>query len=79
MILTQFNMPIKCIRSYNGCESILTDFYKQFGIIHQTSCVGTPLQNEIVEKTHLHILGITQAILFQSKLAHFFRLMLLAM
>lgn len=48
MIKTQFNLNIKCIISDNGCEFFLIDFYKQLGIIHQTSRVRTPQQNNIV-------------------------------
>lgn len=79
MIKTHFNITITCIRSDNGSEFILMYFYKQFGIIHQTYYVGTRQQNEIVERKHQHILGITQAILFQSKLPHIIGLILLVM
>lgn len=68
LVKTQLNTSIKCIISNNGCEFILTEFYKQHGIIHQTSCVGSPQKNEIIERKHQHILGITRAILFQSNL-----------
>lgn len=43
MINNQFNIHIKCIRYDNGSGFIVTDFYKKLGIIHQTSCVGSPL------------------------------------
>lgn len=41
-IHTQFNRKVKCIRSDNGLEFLLKDFYSDKGIIHQTSCVETP-------------------------------------
>lgn len=72
MIKTQFNLHIKCIRTDNGSEFLLTDFYKQLGIIHQTSCVGTPQQNFIIECKHPHVIGITKAILFQAHLTQVF-------
>ena len=42
LILNQFNVSIKVLRSDNGPEFNLFDFYKDKGIIHQLSCVDTP-------------------------------------
>jgi hypothetical protein len=72
MIKTQYNITVKCIRSYNGLEFLLKIFYNEHGIIHQCSCVSTPQQNGIVERKHQHILGTARALLFQSKLPHIF-------
>jgi transposase InsO family protein len=72
MAKTQFNKLVKCIRSDNGTEFLLKEFYADNGIIHQTSCVGTPQQNGIVERKHQHILAVTRALLFQSKLSNVF-------
>jgi hypothetical protein len=64
MVHTQFNFKVKCIRSDNGHEFKLHKFYNDNGIIHQSFCVGTPHQNDVMERKHQHILG---ALLFQSK------------
>jgi hypothetical protein len=42
MVQTQFKIQVKCIRSDNGNEFKLANFYNEHGIIHQCSCVGTP-------------------------------------
>jgi hypothetical protein len=72
MIKTQYNITVKCIRSDNGPEFFLKEFYSEHGIIHQCSCVSTPQQNGIVERKHQHILGTAKALLFQSKLPNIF-------
>ena len=41
----QFSTCVKVVRSDNGMEFTdhsATEFYKEKGIIHQTSCVDTP-------------------------------------
>ena len=72
MVATQFNAKVKIIRSNNGPEFALKDFFATQGIIHQTSCIETPQQNGVVECKHQQILNVTRALLFQSNLPNLF-------
>ncbi|EOY09661.1 Cysteine-rich RLK (RECEPTOR-like protein kinase) 8 [Theobroma cacao] len=62
----QFELQIKCIRSNNGLEFRLSDFFAKTGIIHHLSSVDTPQQNGIVERKHRHILTVARALMHQS-------------
>jgi len=67
-IQTQIGTGIKVIRSDNGTEFFMTNFFSNKGIIHQTSCVNTPQQNSIVERKHDHLLDVARALMIQSHL-----------
>lgn len=64
-IKTQFSKNVKMIRTNTG----LNFFLMKQGIHHQTSCVDTLQQNDIVERKHQHLLGVDRALIFQSKLS----------
>jgi len=71
MVNTQFNRSIKIVRSDNSLEFTvghMFKFFSQNGISHQTSCVDTPQQNEIVERKHRHLLKVACALRFQANL-----------
>jgi hypothetical protein len=67
-IATQHNCVVKSVRTDNGPEFTMSDFYASKGIFHQTSCVESPQQNGRVERKHQQILNIGRALLIQSNL-----------
>lgn len=68
MIHTQFSAQVKTIRTDNVLEFHMPSYYASLGILHQKSCVETHQQNSIVERKHRHLLNVTRALLFHSKL-----------
>nr|KYP72197.1 Retrovirus-related Pol polyprotein from transposon TNT 1-94 [Cajanus cajan] len=68
LIENQFTLKLQRIRSDNGKEFSLNDFFSTKGIFHETSCVETPQQNGIVERKHQHLLNVSRALLFQANL-----------
>lgn len=52
-IENQFSTTLKFIRSDNGTEFLMHDFFYSKGILHQRSCVECPQQNGLVERVWL--------------------------
>jgi hypothetical protein len=71
-VQTQFQTSVKAIRSDNGVEFCMSDFYAEKGILHQQSWVETPQQNSVFERKHRHILNTTRCLLFHSNLPKFY-------
>ena len=64
MIKTQFSATLQVFRSDNGGEFVnkyLQGYFKEHGILHETTCVDTPQQNGVAERKNRHILEITRA------------------
>ncbi|GAA0167658.1 hypothetical protein LIER_22538 [Lithospermum erythrorhizon] len=69
MITRQFQANVKIVRSDNDTEfKPLLPYFSEHGILFQTSCVGTPLQNGRIEHKHRHILNVVRVLMFQADL-----------
>ena len=67
MVKTQFQTDIRVLRTDNGTEYfnyILGNYLSQQGIVHQSSCSGTPQQNRVAERKNKHLLEVARAIMF---------------
>ena len=72
MASTHFNAKVQTISLDNALELDLSkeaiEYLMTKGILHQTSWVGTPQQNVVVERKHKHLLETSRALLFHSNL-----------
>lgn len=67
-IQTQFGITMKILRTDNVKEYFsesFSRFMKQYGIIHESSCVDTPQQNGVAERKNRHLLEVTCTSLFE--------------
>ena len=68
MVINQFDAKIKSFRTDNGTEYTsgpFSEYLRNHGILHETSCVGTPQQNGVAERKNRHILETARALMFQ--------------
>jgi hypothetical protein len=79
LVETQFQTQVKCLRTDNGIEFIMSDFYASKGIIHQRSCVKTQQQNAIIERKDQHLLTVARALWFQAHLPLFIYFLVIAL
>ncbi|CAL1400034.1 unnamed protein product [Linum trigynum] len=68
MVKNQFSVSVKTIRTDQGQEFHMTEFYSAHGIVHEMSCVYTAQQNGRVERKHQHLLNVARSLKFQSGL-----------
>lgn len=65
LVYTQFEVNVKSIRTNNGQEFNILDFYSFEGILYQTTCIYTPQQNSVIERKHQYILQIARSLMLQ--------------
>lgn len=69
MTAKQFSKDVKTVCSDNGTKFMcLSWYFRENGIIHQTSCIATTQQNGRVERKHRHILNVSRSSLFHGNL-----------
>lgn len=64
----QFNTKIKIIRTDNGAEFEMPDFYKHNETLHKKSCVAKPQQNGWLKGNISTFSNVARVILFQASL-----------
>ena len=68
LVKNHFSSQIQTLRSDNGTEymsHIMKQYLSTHGIMHQTSCVGTPQQNGVSERKNRDLLEKTRALMLQ--------------
>lgn len=74
-ITTQFNTKLRVLQSDNDEEHLsrkFSFFLSTSGIIHQTTCPGTPKQNGVAKHKNRHLLEIAWAIMFTMNVSRTF-------
>nr|KYP48216.1 Retrovirus-related Pol polyprotein from transposon TNT 1-94 [Cajanus cajan] len=67
MVERQFAKQVTIVRSDNGIEfTSIRNYFLDRGIMHETSCIGTPQQNGRVERKHRYTLNVVRALHFQA-------------
>lgn len=69
LVTNHFSSKICILRSDNGMKytsKIMTNYLSDHGIMHRTSCVGTPQQNGIAERKNGDFLEKTRALMLQT-------------
>lgn len=75
LVTNHFSSKICILRSDNGTEytsKIMTNYLSNQGIMHQTSCVGTPQQNGVAERKNRDLLEKTRALMQQTNVPKHF-------
>jgi len=67
MIQTRFQAKIQILRSDNAKEyfnSILVEYFRENGIVQQSSCIDTLQQNGVDEQKNRHLLEVARSVMF---------------
>jgi transposase InsO family protein/copper chaperone CopZ len=68
LVANQFNARVRIIRTDNGTEYVNNEFRSYIsdqGIIHQTTCPGTPPQNGVAQRKNRHLLEVARSLMFR--------------
>jgi hypothetical protein len=74
MVSTQFAKQVHILHSDNGTEYINKEFVvylSEQGMLHQTTCPGTPSQNGVAERKNRHLLEVARSLMFQMNVPKF--------
>lgn len=74
LVANQCNAKVQIIRTDNGTKYMNKEFVSYTsdqGIIHQTTCLGTPPQNGIAERKNQHLLEVAMFLMFQMNVPKF--------
>lgn len=75
MTQTQFEAKIHVLKTDNAKDyfnSILGNFLKREGIVHQSSCIDIPQQNGIDERKNKHLLEVARSPMFSTNVPKYF-------
>jgi len=73
-VKNQYNAHVQIIRIDNGAEYVNKEFWSflsKKGILHQTSCPGTPPQNGVVERKNRHLLEVARSLMYTMNVPKF--------
>jgi transposase InsO family protein len=72
LVANQFNARIQVIRTDNGTKYVNNKFrsyLSEHGVIHQTTCPGTPPQNGVAERKNRHLLEVAISLIVSDECA----------
>ncbi|CAL8991819.1 unnamed protein product [Prunus brigantina] len=73
MVFTQFHASVKVFRTDNGGEYVnhtLTQFFRDQGVIHQTTTPFTPQQNGVSERKNRQLLEVARSLMLDMSVPH---------
>jgi transposase InsO family protein len=68
LVANQFNAKVRIIRSDNVTEYLNNEsmsYISDQGVIHQTTCPGTPPQNGVAKRKNRNLLEVARSLMFQ--------------
>ena len=72
-IQNQFDVSIKILHSDNACKYLSSQFCSFLtlkGILHETSCAHTPLQNGVAKRKNHHLVETSHTLILHYNVPH---------